>query len=411
MFRSALLALVALGLWCAPAHAAEPAALVGTPERTAQVARAADACDAVALVCVGGAVAGAIGDVAGDVITTGATATSGALMGPVVRWVAEGAAWLIAGIGELMDRSTRPALTSGWFTERYAGMAQLAVLMSALFLLLSVGEAIVAQDVTKLLRSTFLALPYALLLTFAAVALVDVALAVTDWMTAWVMRGSRESISDAFQSLSSVLSTAPSGPMAPFAVFLGSNLIAIVALLLWLELVMREAAIYVAVAFLPLTLVAMVWERTAHWIRRLAEWLLALILAKFTIAVAFALAGSAIGEAHTSDGGLSRMLAGCAVLLVAALTPWALLRLIPLAEAAAGRTLTGGEIRAATSSLPGVSTATSAAKFLLLGYIGGGAAVGAGAVAATSLASREPVAGGPLPALSPDRVDERSRGT
>ena len=30
MFRSAALALVALGLWCGPAYAAESAALVGT---------------------------------------------------------------------------------------------------------------------------------------------------------------------------------------------------------------------------------------------------------------------------------------------------------------------------------------------------------------------------------------------
>ncbi len=82
---------------------------------------------------------------------------------------------------------------------------------------------------------------------------------------------------------------------------------------------MREAAVYVAVAFLPLALVAMVWERTAHWSRRLAEWLVAIILAKFTIAAAFALAASAIVDAPSSGGGLSALLAGCSVLLVAAL--------------------------------------------------------------------------------------------
>jgi hypothetical protein len=409
MFRRATLVFLVFGLWCGTAQAAEPAAIVGAHEPVA--ARASVACDAVVIVCVGGTVVGAVGDVVGGVISKGASAAGGAVMGPVVRWVAEGAAWLVAGVGKLIDRSSRPALTSDWFAERYAGMTQLAVLLSALFLLLAVGEAIVAQDLSKLVRSTFLALPYALLLTFAAVALVDVALAVTDWMTVWVMRGSRSSIQDAFQGLGSVLAAAPTAPMAPFAVFLGSTLIAVLSLLLWLELVMREAAIYVAVAFLPLTLVAMVWERTAHWIRRLAEWLLALILAKFTIAVAFALAAAAIGEAPTSDGGLSRMLAGCAVLLVAASTPWALLRVIPLAEAAAGRTLARSDVNSATGALPGVSTATSATKLLLLNHVGGSGLAGASAVSGNSLAGRDTTAGAPLPALSAERVDERSRGS
>ena len=83
----------------------------------------------------------------------------------------------------------------------------------------------------------------------------------------------------------------------------------------------------------------MVWERTAHWARRLAELLAAIILAKFTIAVAFAVAASAIRGSRGDAGGLTGVLAGCAVLLVAALTPWALLKLIPFMEAAAGRGL------------------------------------------------------------------------
>src|SRR4051794_10030233 len=57
------------------------------------------------------------------------------------------------------------------------------------FLLLAVGQAIAAQDIGKLLRSTFVALPVALLLTFAAVTLVEVGLAVTDWMSAVALRG------------------------------------------------------------------------------------------------------------------------------------------------------------------------------------------------------------------------------
>jgi hypothetical protein len=284
------------------------------------------------------------------------------------------------------------------------------------FLLLAVGEAIVAQDVAKLLRSTFLALPYALLLTFVAITLVEIGLAVTDWMTTWTLEGTRAEVREAFRGLGSVLAKGTRADTAPFVVFLSATVISLLALLVWLELVMREAAIYVTVAFLPLTLVAMVWERTAHWIRRLAEWLVALILAKFTIAVAFALAASAISQPPTADGGVSAMLAGCAVLLIAAMTPWALLRMIPLAEAAAGRALSRGSVRGAVSSVPGVTTATAATRLLLLKNFGGGGV--ARASAASTPQAPTPQLGGPnqgpgpsgpsLPELPPRRPVTRS---
>ena len=126
----------------------------------------------------------------------------------------------------------------------------------------------------------------------------------------------------------------------------------LLALIVWLELVMREAAVYVAVVFLPLTLAGVVWEHTSQWSRRLAEWLLAIVLAKFTIAVAFALAASAIVEAPKGGGGLSAMLAGCAVLLIAALTPWALFKLLPFAEAAAGRGLSRSNVSTPQAQSP-----------------------------------------------------------
>ena len=117
---------------------------------------------------------------------------------------------------------------------------------------------------------------------------------------------------------------------------LGALLAAVLALVVWIELVLREAAIYVAVVFLPLALAGLTWRSTAHWARRLAEWLVAIILSKLAIAVAFAVAGSMLGEARSGSGGLSTVIAGCAVLLIAACTPWVLLQLIPFAEQAAG---------------------------------------------------------------------------
>jgi hypothetical protein len=353
------------------------------------------ACVAPLPVCPAAPIGGAIVDGAEDVIKAGAGAASNAVMGGVVSWAAEGAAWLVSEVGKQIERSTRPELESGWFAARYAGMVQLAAALAAVFLLLAVGQAILSQDIWRLLRAAFISLPSGLLLTFAAVTLVEIGLALTDWMTTWVLSGTGNEVKSAFQGLGDVLSATNNTTLAPFVLFLSSLVVSLLSLLVWLELTMREASVYVAVAFLPLTLVAGVWERTAHWSRRLTEWLTAIVLAKFTIAAAFALAASAIVEAPKSGGGLSAVLAGCAVLLVAAVTPWALLQILPFAEAAAGRTLTRGSMTSAATAVPGAGTATAATRLLLLKNLGSAKAARVDAVS--------PTPSGPAPTKPPQR--------
>jgi hypothetical protein len=134
---------------------------------------------------------------------------------------------------------------------------------------------------------------------------------------------------------------------------------------------MREASIYVAVSFLPLAFVALVWRPTAHWARRLAEWLGAIIVSKFTIAAAFAIAGSALAHGRGGgSGGLTVLLAGCAVLLVAALTPWVLLRMLPGSSAASGG-LHRGAVKSGAASTTGASTATMVARQAMMRGFGG----------------------------------------
>lgn len=54
-------------------------------------------------------------DAAGDVASGAAGAAGDAVMGGVVSWASEGAAWLVVKVGDQIDRSTRPAIGSAWF--------------------------------------------------------------------------------------------------------------------------------------------------------------------------------------------------------------------------------------------------------------------------------------------------------
>lgn len=365
MCRSLALALVIVACAFIEASPAQATVRLIDPAAEPQAETKSD-CNLPSLICTGGEIVGDIGDAVtggiGDAVATGANAAASAAMNGVVAWASEGSAWLVTQIVKEIERSTRPELDQKWFTQRYHGMVALAAVLAAIFLLAAVGQAIVAQDVSRLLRAVFVQLPCAMLMTFVTVTLTQLGLRVTDEMTAWVLRGTGQDVHEAFRALGAILSlTNDNSYAAPFVVFLNAVLISVVALIVWLELVMREAAVYVALAFLPLTLIAMVWERTAHWSRRLAEWLVAIVLAKFTIAAAFALAASAITGGLGDDGGVSTVLAGSAVLLIAALTPWALLKLIPFAETAAGN-LSRSHVKGAATAVPGVQTGTSVVR-------------------------------------------------
>ena len=70
------------------------------------------------------------------------------------------------------------------------------------------------------------------------------------------------------------------------------------------------------------------------WAARAVELLIALILAKFAIVAVLTLAAAALG--HGVFAGPTAMLAGVALLTLAAFAPWALVRLMPMAEVASG---------------------------------------------------------------------------
>jgi hypothetical protein len=107
------------------------------------------------------------------------------------------------------------------------------------------------------------------------------------------------------------------------------------AFALWIELLMREAAVYVIVLLLPLAFAAMVWPARRIWAVRAVELLVGLILSKFVIVAVLSLGGAAI-SASAGQLSIAGVMAGAVLVTLAAFAPWALMRLVPLAELATG---------------------------------------------------------------------------
>jgi hypothetical protein len=241
--------------------------------------------------------------------------------------------------------------------------------------------------------------PLAILLTAVAVKLVALGLAVTDSLSSAVSNGAGLDTGDFLSSVTADLSgaTAAGQPTAPtFVVFVGGLAVVFGALMVWIELLIRSAAVYVAVLFLPLALASLAWPAIAHWTRRLVDTLVALILAKFVIVSVLSLAAGALagGTGSTPSGsgpstaggggGFGAVLAGAALLLLSAFAPWALFRLLPFVEAGAVGHLEGISHRARqVASAPAKGLAHAAMQAPLAGA--GAAATSLGGAAAGAI--------------------------
>jgi enamine deaminase RidA (YjgF/YER057c/UK114 family) len=184
-------------------------------------------------------------------------------------------------------------------------------------------------------------------------------------------------MSDAGSSLAA-LGAGTLNPAAPvFGVLLGALIVVLGALSIWLELLLRAAAIYISVLFLPLALAAMIWPAGWRWCRRLIEFLIAIIFAKVFIVAIINLAAAGLARGGLGDK-FEGVLAGGALLLMAAFTPIALLKLIPLAEAAV---VTAGHQRAAlrqaTAGATALTTSSSVVSSMIQTRFRSGAAAAA----------------------------------
>lgn len=299
----------------------------------------------------------AAGDVGSGLLSSGA----GDVLGALSSWVVDGATWLLGQIGGALSASTSIDLGAGWFTSHYQTMVGLSAVVVLPLLLLSVIQAVYQQSPAALVRVVAVQLPLALLLAGVAVELVQLALSATDALSATVSSGSGADVGRALSGVATTLADqAASGPAPAFVVLLGALLVAFGAFMLWVELLVRAAAVYVAVLFLPLALASLVWPAVAHWCRRLVDTLVALVLAKFVIVAVLSLAVAAL--AAGTGTGFSSVLGGGALLLLAATTPFTLLRLVPAVEAGAVHQLEGARqrVQQAFGSAP-----RSAASFAL----------------------------------------------
>jgi hypothetical protein len=286
---------------------------------------------------------------------------AGGIFGQVTTWVSEGATWLMGEVIAEIDKTTTPQLTSEGFLSEYARMAQVASILAAAMFVMALLEAVVQGSWAVLGKAVFISVPLAFVGTSIAFVLVQLMLVVTDGMSHAVTVATQEHSTHFFKTAIGDLSKAggkaggaageiTEGPIGGavgtaagatevplFVTFLAAIVGAFAAFCVWIELLFRDAAVYVVVLFMPLAAAAAISPRWAHVLRRYVEVIVTTIGSKFVIVSVVALAASLISE---KGAGVEHILAASALLLVACFCPLVFFRLVLSMEAGVSAALT-----------------------------------------------------------------------
>jgi uncharacterized membrane protein len=331
----------------------------------------------------------------------------------ITQWASEGASWLIKQVVTVVSETTTPKLTSAGFLSEYGQMSLIAVLLASAMLLAAVLEGIAQGNLAMLGRVVLVNLPLAFIATSVAYVVVQLLLVGTDGLCHAISSASQQSSQRFFKGAlvglgqtggkAGEVAVGP-GPEAAtgkasgevavplFVSFLAAIIGAFAAFFVWVELLMRDAAVYVVALFMPLALAASIWPRWSGTLRRSGELVVVVIGSKFVIVSIIALAAGLVGE-RGSD--VEHVLAASALMLLACFSPFALFRLVPFAEGAMAAAY--GRRHAGASAVGGARSVSSAAQTMQRtarsSWGGGGSAPGPGGGGGTSRAGRPGGAG------------------
>jgi hypothetical protein len=306
----------------------------GRPLRVAASAHHDGACT-VEVPVIGGLVGGACeaaGEAAGAVgglVGEAAGAVGNGILDLVAKWMIGAATQITTFVAGEMQQTTTPQLQSAWFQAQFAPMADLGAALGLLVTLMALASAAIRRN-PQALAATLAGIARAGIGTGLLIALTVIALGIADQISSAVLTSSPHAF---YSTVAHAWGTSGFGGFGSSAL---AMLIALVevfaAIFVWLELIVRDAAIYLAVLFFPAALAAAVWPALASWPARLGRLLLLLVILKPVALIVLSFAGNAAAAGLSFGGGASgsvgTILAATVIFALAAFAPWALMYLL-----------------------------------------------------------------------------------
>ena len=338
------------------------------------------------------------------------------VIGGLVAWVLDGVAWVVGAVFGFVDTSTSPTVTAAWFVGDgtrdgpYRVMLSVAAALLLLFVFAGLIQGVLAGDVAGMGRRIVLDLPLAIGGMVSTVAITQLLIDLTDALSDGILSGFGTDIR-AFMDGVATVGSLTGGVATALVVFLLGLFTLLAGLVIFIELVIRSALIYLVVGLCPLAFAALLWPATRGVLRKTLELLCALIVSKVVISLALAIGAAALGgagsaptaapeitpptatasaapavtesDAATVTAAAGVLLAGLATFAVACFSPFVLLRLFPVVEGAiVAQGLRGGPLRSAQSAWSMKYQMDVSRRFGSGPFRGGGAEAGASATGA-----------------------------
>lgn len=272
------------------------------------------------------------------------------IIGGLVGWVVDAIAWFVKAVLRFFEKSSTPDLTSNWFSgdgrisehahSPYGVIAWLALSVLLICVLIGLVQGLLAGEGPAMAGRIVRDVPLAILGIVATIGVTQVLLGATDELAHMVLDDTQAG-ANAKALLEGLAAPAAFSAQATFVVFLLGLVAVIGAFLLWVEMLIRASLLYLLLALSPLAYAAFVWPTARRVLRRLAEMIVALVLSKLVVAIALAVAASALTRGPAANGGvptgeqkIGTLLVGVIMFALAAFAPFLILKLLPVVEGA-----------------------------------------------------------------------------
>ncbi|WP_229758705.1 hypothetical protein [Peterkaempfera bronchialis] len=249
-------------------------------------------------------------------------------LGSLAKGCAEAAAWVIRRLSTAIDSTTEVDFTNGAFLRQYAVVFAASTILTMVLWLLAVAKRAVRgaplqqafSEAVGYLWLTVLASAFTPLILYTVVT-------ATDGITKAIALGTK---SDTGTYLGGFADTLEKGDLGggPLILIIVSLVAVLAAAVLWLELLIRAAMLYVGALLGTAVYAGLVDKQLWKHVRRWAGLMIAVDLAKPVIVIVLGLAGAIASDAGATDS-FARVLSGLAILFLSIFASTAIYRFVP----------------------------------------------------------------------------------
>ena len=256
------------------------------------------------------------------------TGLGGSIISALASWVTGDAHTWLTLTGGLLQTTSAPHVLTNFVSSEYQRIALLSPIVMLISTLLSVLSSLWRNGGSSAIVTAVKFIPVGVALTLLGPALARIILQVVDALSSAVSGDVSKQLA---QTADQFASTNPTSSL--FAVTLACLF---AALLLWIELMLRNIVLALLLCSVPLVAASMVWEPARRVGLRVVEAFLAVALSKVVVVLALSLGLAGVASANGAS-----LVIGAATLILAGLSPYLVLRLVPIASHAAVDAVSG----------------------------------------------------------------------